>query len=392
MINFPSGPDPSVAKLAKEVILQQGVIAIGSPCGSNCSYITRLTGPVFNCTLYNTSDVTQLRVAEPIGGNLSAQEKCPHCPYPTYLGAENSISDASAGIYRLDLHFYYSNALTPLQIKNTTVVSCTAYDGTYTVVANFSNGVGTFEVISTEPPTLLNPNLLQVLHVPAISIGQAEWNAQSLSIYGRMNSINLAQALGKALSGNLTVNPREDDIVANGGTMILDSAITNAKNNNSTSFGPDFNSDPEMVEQMLQNLTVSVMSFGKWNTTVAVTQLETRICHSFSKQRQLIGPCASSIALSLIFIILGFLALAQNGVSPNNGAAQIMTVAAGSSGIRKETLACSLGGAENASAELKGLRVRFWKLIDEDGGHTRMGFGTEGEIVTLRPEKLGCSA
>jgi hypothetical protein len=78
-------------------------------------------------------------------------------------------------------------------------------------------------------------------------------------------------------------------------------------------------------------------------------------------------------------------------VSANNGAIQIMTVAAGSSTIRRQTLAGSVGGPENVSQELKSLRLRFGKLIESDGGDTRMGFGTEDEIVALRERKLVAS-
>jgi hypothetical protein len=270
---IPSGPDLRLSKLAEEVVLQQALTTIDSPCGSNCSYTTQVRGPVFNCTVYNSSEVSLFRLFEPIGGNLTAQESCPLCTYPIYLGAENSTSAKS--IFQFDLQFIYSTTLAPFQIKNATVLSCTAYDGAYTVASNFSNGIGTFEIVGSEAYTLLNPSPLQSLTIPATADDHAEWDAQSLSIYSQMNSISIAEALGNALSGNLTTSAA-GEITANGGTMILESALNTDHNG---SFIPSI--DPTVVEHMLQNLTVSIVSFGQWNNTVAVHQIKTRICYSF---------------------------------------------------------------------------------------------------------------
>jgi hypothetical protein len=367
--------------------LQQSLVTIDSPCGSNCSYITPVTGPVFNCTVYNSSDVSLFHLFEPIGGNDTAQSICAQanqvCPYPIYLGAENSTT--AEGLYQFDLQFIYSPYVDQdSDIKTATVISCTAYEGIYTVAANFFDSIGTLEILHSETSTLLNPSLLQSLTMPSTPDGRPLWDTHSLSTYGQINSLSIATALGNALSGNLTTSYYSNTTTptANGQTMILDSALNTGSQNGS--FAPSI--DPRIVEGMLQNLTVSVMSFGQWNNSVAVSQIETRICYSFSKRAQLVAPYAASLALSLVLAVLGFLALVQNGVPASNGAVQIMTVSAGSKTLRRETLVGSRGGAESVSEELKSLRVRFGELVDTESGEARIGFGTEDEIVTMKDE------
>jgi hypothetical protein len=93
------------------------------------------------------------------------------------------------------------------------------------------------------------------------------------------------------------------------------------------------------------------------------------------------------LLLVLPFIVLGLYSLYANGVSATDGGfLQLLTTTRGSKVIYKAARGGCLGGDENIPEELKKIRVRFGELINENSGsESRIaGFGTEGEVVTLR--------
>ncbi|KAE9380973.1 hypothetical protein N431DRAFT_477780 [Stipitochalara longipes BDJ] len=364
---FNNGSSLSLAKLAEEVILQQSIIGIPSPCGSNCSYTTQVTGPVFNCSSYNSSEAGFFKLYVSLA--RSAITEYPNDPVPIYLA---NSSSASSSTFQLDLQVIYS--ADPVVLLNyATVVTCSAYEGVYTISTNFSANIETTTILSTSVTTPLNPSQLNLLTVPLTENLTTVWNQTSLSTYSQMNSLAIATALSNTLTGNVTYNGNFNGPPAtpNGGTLILSSALRNS----STLDIPIslIIPDPQIVAAMLQNLTISVITLGQWNTSTAVSQLETKICYSFSKRWQLVAPYATCLALSLVFAMLGFRALGQNGVPARSGAMQILAAFAGSDAVRS----CTLGWDKvDVPTEMEGLEVRLGVL--RGGG--RVGFGTEEEL------------
>lgn len=134
-------------------------------------------------------------------------------------------------------------------------------------------------------------------------------------------------------------------------------------------------------------MTTSIATvYGRWNTSANVTVLSVVNVYSFSRPLNLIIPYFLTLLLSLPFIILGGIALFNNGVSAMDGSfIQILSTSTGSSIIDKAAAGGCLGGNESVPDELKELRIRFGELIgrDDTASVKRAGFGVEGEVRAL---------
>jgi hypothetical protein len=149
-----------------------------------------------------------------------------------------------------------------------------------------------------------------------------------------------------------------------------------------------FNVNQDVLNAMLANITLSSISaFNLWTTNTDITQNLSVNVYSFSRPLNLLLPYFLILLLALPFIVLGLYSLYANGVSATDcGFLQLLTTTRGSKVIDKAARGGCLGGDENIPVELKKIRVRFGELINENSGsESRIaGFGTEGEVVTLR--------
>lgn len=177
--------------------------------------------------------------------------------------------------------------------------------------------------------------------------------------------------------------------------MILQSPFTQYIPSNVSHAGANFDADfifkvglpPRRLEELLQNVTISMITLGYSNTTVDAQVVEWINKSSFDGKLTLIIAYLVPLALSLIFIAMGFVALVQNGVSADGGAfLQILCTTTGAD-LKMNRLAarCCVGGSANVSKELKELRVRFGKLCGEKDGPVRrvVAFGTAAETIPL---------
>lgn len=168
------------------------------------------------------------------------------------------------------------------------------------------------------------------------------------------------------------------------------------------SFSPTYskNSPPisftvteQKLNDLLLNVTLSAISaYGLWNTTTNVSIDSSTTIYRFSKPENLLLPYGLSLLVAFPFILLGFWALKENGVSAiDGGFIQLISTSAGSSALRKEAVKGCLGGEENIPQSLKDLEIRFGDMrnkskyeVGENGREVRKaGFGTQSEILPL---------
>jgi hypothetical protein len=98
----------------------------------------------------------------------------------------------------------------------------------------------------------------------------------------------------------------------------------------------------------------------------------------FTPRSTLIIPYATTVAVSLLFLVIGLIALRQNGVSAASGGfLQILCATKGSKALDDAVKEGSVGGSQNVSEELKGLHVMFGEMKG------RAGFGARGEVKAL---------
>ncbi|KUJ09690.1 uncharacterized protein LY89DRAFT_761314 [Mollisia scopiformis] len=174
------------------------------------------------------------------------------------------------------------------------------------------------------------------------------------------------------------------------GTIVANTALNQRVNDYTSSLGPNITINQDILNEMLQNITLSVMNtLGYWTTEVNATTSTLRNVYSFSNKLNLILPYYLSLAVSLPLLLIGSILLHRNGVSATDGGfLQILTTTSTSKALHGAASQGALGGAENVPDQLKELKVRYGELIDDDSElkalRRRVGFGVEHEVVPIQ--------
>jgi hypothetical protein len=158
--------------------------------------------------------------------------------------------------------------------------------------------------------------------------------------------------------------------------------------NASYSFDPrdSLNITEASINELLANVSISALSLNKWYGNVNVTDRVSRNVYRFSHPLSLLLPYGLCLGFTLLSIVLGLNALRLNGISATDGGfLQIMMTTTGDTEMSRSVQGGSLGGSGNAPKELLELKVRFGKLVDQEGAAStgRYGFGTADETELL---------
>jgi hypothetical protein len=140
------------------------------------------------------------------------------------------------------------------------------------------------------------------------------------------------------------------------------------------------------INELLANVSISALSLNKWYGNVNVTDRDSRNVYRFSHPLSLLVPYGLCLGFTLLCIVLGLNALRLNGISATDGGfLQIMMTTTGDTEMSRNVQGASLGGSGNAPKELLELKVRFGKLVREEGtaSTNKYGFGTTEETDLL---------
>jgi hypothetical protein len=148
----------------------------------------------------------------------------------------------------------------------------------------------------------------------------------------------------------------------------------------------DLNVTEASLNDLLTNITISLMALDLWTDDVNVTTTAYRNTYDFSRRINLILPYALCLAFGLLIVGLGLCSLWHNGVPASDGFMQVMVATRGRTEMERLVLKESLVGSEKASQELMGLKVRYGELVSVDTiKEDRVwGFGTVEETVSIR--------
>jgi len=119
----------------------------------------------------------------------------------------------------------------------------------------------------------------------------------------------------------------------------------------------------EGLNQLLGDLTLSMFqTLQLWNQTVNATKLISQNVFSFSQPVNLILPHFLPLLLTLPFLIIGTLALIENGVPATDGGfIQILNTTTGCPTLQHVAAGNCLAGDEHPK-QLRGLKVRYGEL------------------------------
>jgi hypothetical protein len=148
----------------------------------------------------------------------------------------------------------------------------------------------------------------------------------------------------------------------------------------------DLNVTEASLNEILTNITISLMTLDLWTDHINVTTTAYRNTYDFSLKINLILPYALCLAFGLLIVGLGLGSLWHNGVPASDGFMQVMMATRGRTEMERLVLKENLVGSEKASQELVGLRVRYGELVSVDAmKEDRIwGFGTVEETVSIR--------
>ncbi|KUJ17687.1 uncharacterized protein LY89DRAFT_781839 [Mollisia scopiformis] len=143
--------------------------------------------------------------------------------------------------------------------------------------------------------------------------------------------------------------------------------------------------DADILQSYLENTMISMLTLSNQDVWTEVTTGEYVNRYSFKYPAKLIIPYATILVGSVVFIILGVLALVRNGVSASSGGfTQLLCTTKGSQILDDMTVNASLGG-DAIPDELKNLVVKYGVL--RNGAVVRTGFGVPNEVQDLMSGK-----
>ncbi|KAF3034870.1 hypothetical protein E8E12_002286 [Didymella heteroderae] len=146
-----------------------------------------------------------------------------------------------------------------------------------------------------------------------------------------------------------------------------------------------FKLSPSIVEQLMRNVTISMLNDATTNTTAEVTTTEYKAAYDFQDKPRLIVVYAATLGVSLVFVLLGLFALFQNGTPAfSGGFLQILcTTTYGESLVNQVAKDASHRGTENLPKDLAGLKVRYGLVTDNGSEKKYAAFGTVEETEVL---------
>jgi hypothetical protein len=145
-----------------------------------------------------------------------------------------------------------------------------------------------------------------------------------------------------------------------------------------------------ILEDMIINATLSLLTLGNWTTVVSANVMTYDTVYNFDRKAFLILPYGIALSLSLIFIYIGVTALVSNGVPADNGGfLQVACTTTGNETFEQAAAGGCLGGDKNFGSELKELVLQYGEL--QGGVVRRAGFGPPESVQRLvKGEQYGC--
>ncbi|CZR55289.1 uncharacterized protein PAC_05176 [Phialocephala subalpina] len=433
--DFIGGKDTNlINRLARQVLVAGEALTMPSPCGANCSYVVEFEGPYVECTnssqtaVVVNSDGLQIYTGDWISpASAQLAQSLYNGTYTLAHLNTTTLTPISVNVLKSLPNSTTPTTYVTVQQDNTI---CSPGRAKYTLNHTYVNNVHSRNV-TMEPVDRLIDLALQthggIVVVPGFTLNKtfaygtqpANWSTNALNFYRDNNHMAILDAMMSWLAGSFNASLQYADAdspstalsnssydlaweesfisftngvsMSNGpqGNTVIDSTRFNQVFNQYTNAAnPSFNISSDILNDYLLNMTMSIATaYGRWNTSANATVTTLINVYSFSQPLNLLIPYFLTLLLSLPFIILGSIALLNNGVSAMDGSfMQIITTSIGSSVLDKAAAGGCLGGNESMPEELKDLKIRFGEFLgrDDPGGIKRSGFGVEGEVRALQ--------
>ncbi|RDW60438.1 uncharacterized protein DSM5745_10896 [Aspergillus mulundensis] len=134
------------------------------------------------------------------------------------------------------------------------------------------------------------------------------------------------------------------------------------------------------IEDLSHNFTYSLLSLNAGNDRVPMTVSTPRNFYSYSRANLLIAY-AVALGATVACVIVGFLALHENGVSQSTSFSSVLLTTRNPELDQLAVGHCL--GADPVAKEIGNVRLRFGELQNEDPRYKHAAFGTKGSVTAL---------
>ncbi|GKZ30031.1 hypothetical protein AbraIFM66950_007551 [Aspergillus brasiliensis] len=365
-----SGPIYKLTRIARQAIMAGHYLSSPSPCKTDCSYTINMPGPSFECRNYSSPDLfswVNQTYTQKSGAYL-------YIASPDYAARTNRSE------------YYFDFGMRWMQDKEYQNLTCRAYESNYNLHITYT---GDQQDITTEvtPIRQLNSSYMYDYagiyprtggrdpKINATTTGETGGNVTD--IFRRANLAAIQDSLVLAFSGYIDMMILHGQPTAN--TIISLSDLYSGPANT-----PTFNITSASMQDLLQNITISLLTMNQTTTQTTVTNNVTVNVYTFDRPARLVAPYFACLGAALAFILFGGHALLSNGISASmTGVFQTLCTTRASARLDDLAAKGCLGGRENVPDELRNLKVMFGEIQGKDG--VRMaGLGPVDEVIPLK--------
>ncbi|PYI10993.1 hypothetical protein BO78DRAFT_160813 [Aspergillus sclerotiicarbonarius CBS 121057] len=366
-----SGPTNKLTRVARQAIMAGHYLPSTSPCDTDCAYTINMQGPSFECRNYSSPNLYSW-----VNQTYPQTQSWEYL----YLASADYAARTNQSKYVLDFELRW------MQAGGYQNLTCRAYESTYTLDITYTGGTQ-FITTRVDPIRQLKSSGLyddygmypqtgtKDSRINATTTGASGGNVTD--IYRRANLAAVQDSLVLALSGYIDIFLLHSQPSAN--TIISLSELYSG-----TASSPTFNITSASMQDLLQNITLSLLTMNQTTTETIVTNNVTVNVYSFKRPARLITPYFVCLGFGLAFVLFGGHALVSNGISASmTGLFQTLCTTRASTRLDDLAAKGCLGGRENVPDDLRNLKVMFGEIQGKDG--VRMaGLGSAEEVVPLK--------
>ncbi|KAK2732113.1 hypothetical protein CKAH01_02059 [Colletotrichum kahawae] len=383
--------------IGKRSPLEGGYLTRPSPCGVNCSYDLQFAAPSLQCKDANPVSTAKLYFNTDLNGTYTQNgfyraSHYPHTQNPDF----KRVND----LYEFVMVWAESDG----QRQNATLraLNCVAMAATYNAHVNYTNSIKPITVgISNEKPlnatALFYPNLFYGEQRAKDGPNGIEYTDTTYThskdelnaLFNGCQLLSMVETLTEPLKGDAVY--LGTDGYNRSSSLIQETPLTRAAYDEQTKDYTymDYNLSPDILRDLMTNVSLSIFNDGQHLTSTSVTTTNYRLSYVFKSPWRLIAVYAADLIVTAIFLLLGLVAMFQNGVAATPGGfMQILCTTTHEHGTlnRLARQACD-GGKEGMSEHLKKLKVRFGEVMDRNEDLRFAAFGTEEETSLLVNER-----
>ncbi|OWY53094.1 hypothetical protein AALT_g3459 [Alternaria alternata] len=388
-------PADRLKQLARATLFQGAFLTQPSPCGLNCSYTLTFAAPTLRCAEVTTmQNVTSANQTIAFGNMFRNLEDSDPTHY-NYMAAPIVSRDAVFG-QSANSSFVFVVSYRAPNDDAYRFINCVTMDAKYKAEVQYRDGTQSIAVnITDEKPLDASPLDMGELfyglmnsepRTDPVNFPTQYRNQTENEILDLMHGTQIraiSDAMVYCLSGYIQQYGLEGQQIEDTAIHETPLAVPIRSDTNYRFIDVRFKLSPAVIEELMQNTTLSVFNDATNMTQTMVNTISYENRYIFKQPGRLIVSYAALLTTYLVFATLGLVALVQNGVAADSGVfLQVLCATTnGNSILNKLAKQACLGGSVNHPQELLDLEVQFGQVKEDK---ELAAFGTAAEVTELK--------